>query len=160
MGCLITSSPSPPECTRESYFDNVRVCGVNTGFFNRFQSEVHAEMNCVCAAVEGGVSLKGCTTYISMPPCKNCFMHLKLSGVRRIVSRNRLCATISSYLATTDSITYEDIPDTDESKERRLKVVKESGREGDVEEMRRKRKRRKEIERERKERGKKERGVK
>ena len=87
-------------------------------------------------------------------------MHLKLSGVRRIVSRNRLCATISSYLATTDSIKYEDIPDTDESKERRLKVVKESGRGGDVEEMRRKRKRRKEIERERKERGKMERGVK
>ncbi|GMH70262.1 hypothetical protein TrLO_g1619 [Triparma laevis f. longispina] len=154
MGCLLVKG-EPPSYTRTSYFSQILTCSINTPFFTSFNSEVHAEINSISAAARSNINVDGSTAYISMPPCKNCFMSLKMAGVGRIVSRNRLCETITDYLTKVNTITYLDIPDTDISRERRLKIVEVTGRgvtatKEKIQEERKKRKIMKEEERERK----------
>lgn len=51
------------------------------------KSDVHAEANCLCACARRGLATEGCTIYITMPPCKNCFGLLQAAGISRIVFR-------------------------------------------------------------------------
>lgn len=46
---------------------------------------VHAEANAVAAAARVGVRLKGCTAYVTHPPCSRCAALLIQAGVERIV---------------------------------------------------------------------------
>jgi len=47
---------------------------------------VHAEMNAIMHAARIGVSLKGCTSYATWPPCTRCACALIQAGIRRVVS--------------------------------------------------------------------------
>ena len=68
------------------------------------------------------------TAYISMPPCKNCFQTLVSAGITRIISRNRILDQVQDFITSHPPLSYVDIPDTEASIARRLKVVTESGR--------------------------------
>jgi dCMP deaminase len=46
---------------------------------------VHAEENAIFQAAKLGVSLDGCTAYVTASPCKRCFKALVSVGVKRIV---------------------------------------------------------------------------
>jgi len=46
----------------------------------------HAEENAVCTAARMGVSIDGCTMYLSgLPPCCNCARMIIQSGIKRLV---------------------------------------------------------------------------
>jgi len=45
----------------------------------------HGEKNCIINAAKNGVSLDGCTFYITGFPCEECFAMLVQSGAKRIV---------------------------------------------------------------------------
>ena len=46
---------------------------------------VHAEANAVATAARSGVSLAGCTAYVTHPPCAQCAALLTQAGIRRVV---------------------------------------------------------------------------
>jgi cytidine deaminase len=49
-----------------------------------FQSEVHAEMWALSAAVRLGISIKGSTVYCTTYPCHLCWKHLYAAGIRKL----------------------------------------------------------------------------
>merc|ERR1712107_517874 len=51
--------------------------------------DVHAEVNALGLCARRGLSTEGASLYVTMPPCKRCFLTLASAGVRRMVSRNR-----------------------------------------------------------------------
>jgi dCMP deaminase len=62
----------------------------------KLQLVVHAEMNCITQAARYGISLKGCTMYLTAtgtegtvwggPPCCRCTVHVIQSGIKEVVS--------------------------------------------------------------------------
>jgi deoxycytidylate deaminase len=50
-------------------------------------SDLHAEIDALGQACRACQSTVGCTAYITIPPCKNCFAALVTFGIKRIVSR-------------------------------------------------------------------------
>ena len=63
---------------------------------NHEQSTVHAEQNAIADASKRGVSLNGCTAYITHYPCINCTKLLIASGIQEIkylndYKNNELC---------------------------------------------------------------------
>jgi len=49
--------------------------------------EIHAEALAICRSAARGISLTGCTVYVSFPPCNECFKLLVACGVKRCVFR-------------------------------------------------------------------------
>jgi len=45
----------------------------------------HAEENAIMHAARIGISLKGCTAYVTWPPCSRCARSLIQAGVREVV---------------------------------------------------------------------------
>lgn len=51
----------------------------------------HAEENAIMHAARIGVSLKGCTAYVTWPPCTRCARSLIQAGVREVAYPDALC---------------------------------------------------------------------
>lgn len=114
MGCILVRE-SKPLCM-----------AINTPLFSAHSSDVHAEINAIGKCARRGISTLGAVAYITMPPCKNCFMALQAAGVQRVVSRldqaNERVAAASLQLG----ITHHTVPDCDESEARRAALVAEN----------------------------------
>eukprot|EP00960_Hanusia_phi_P061029 764708-Hanusia_phi.AAC.3 len=113
----------------------------NTSLFAPMASDVHAEINAIAACARRGMAVGGSDAYISMPPCKNCFMALQAAGVRRVVSRVRNDNERVAAAAAAQNIEMLLVPDTPLREQRRAALVHAHG--GSQEEKER-------IERERK----------
>ena len=50
----------------------------------KYSVTAHAEANAVCASARIGVPLKGCTAYVSLPPCANCAVLLAQAGIKEV----------------------------------------------------------------------------
>lgn len=50
----------------------------------KYKVTAHAEANAIANAARAGISLKGCTAYVSLPPCSNCALLLVQAGITRI----------------------------------------------------------------------------
>ena len=46
--------------------------------------ELHAEMNTVLFAARTGISIEGCTMYVTLRPCDQCLKNLIQSGIKKI----------------------------------------------------------------------------
>jgi dCMP deaminase len=51
----------------------------------KYQLVVHAEENTLLYAARIGVPLKGCTAYVTWPPCTRCSVSLIQAGIMRVV---------------------------------------------------------------------------
>jgi deoxycytidylate deaminase len=138
------TSSTPPQ-PLEWYLSNIVSCSVNTPFYKPLTSDLHAEINSISHCSKRGIATAGCTAYITMPPCKDCFQALWVAGVRRIVSRQRPCEAVQTAMAEMSDLTMVDIRDTPESLARRADVVTRSGRGKSREQVENERKRRKEY---------------
>ena len=119
MGCLLVrgaSSEDPADqedksCGQKSilesgndnpnqYEENIhrRIIGAATNrpLYSERDSDVHAEIGAIGDAARRGHSTEGCTAYIAMPPCKNCFGALLSAGCRRIVSPRQPNKTVAT----------------------------------------------------------------
>jgi len=47
--------------------------------------EIHSEINAILSAAKNGISINGCTAYVTLEPCFNCSKNLSMSGIKRIV---------------------------------------------------------------------------
>lgn len=72
------------------------VIGVATNkpLYSELDSDVHAEIGAIGDAARHGNCTEGCTAYITMPPCKNCFGALISAGCKRIVSPRSASAVV------------------------------------------------------------------
>jgi dCMP deaminase len=50
----------------------------------KYSVTAHAETNAICSAARVGTPLKGCTAYISLPPCATCALLLAQAGITEI----------------------------------------------------------------------------
>lgn len=50
-----------------------------------FSRPVHAEMAAIIDAARRGVSIDGCSIYVTTFPCHNCAKHIIAAGLRRVV---------------------------------------------------------------------------
>ena len=55
---------------------------------NHEQSTIHAEQNAISDAASRGVTVNGCTAYITHYPCINCFKILIAAGINHIIYLN------------------------------------------------------------------------
>ena len=52
-------------------------------------STIHAEQNAICQAAQHGISLKGCTLYCKMEPCRVCAMLIISVGIKKVIAEKR-----------------------------------------------------------------------
>ena len=100
---LLISCRSPCErlhvgCVIVNKYNNIVSVGYN-GFLpgaphvsrvvnNHEQSTVHAEQNSISYAAKCGVSVDGCSAYVTHFPCINCAKILASSGIKKIFYHN------------------------------------------------------------------------
>lgn len=68
---------------------------------------VHAEANAVATAARAGVSLLGCTAYVTHPPCAQCAALMTQAGIKRVVSKGELRAEWVASLEAAETIMSE-----------------------------------------------------
>ena len=75
-----------------------RIIGVATNkpLYSELDSDVHAEIGAIGDAARRGNCTEGCTAYITMPPCKNCFGALISAGCKRVVSPRSASAVVEA----------------------------------------------------------------
>jgi deoxycytidylate deaminase len=71
------------------FYDSILAASTNQSLFNPKDSDIHAEIATLGECLRQGNSTKGCTVYITMPPCKRCFGALVSAGIGRIVSNQK-----------------------------------------------------------------------
>ncbi|CAE7198107.1 comEB [Symbiodinium natans] len=84
-------------------------------------SDLHAEVNAVGRCARLGRATEGSSVYVTMPPCKRCFMALIAAGVRRIVTRKEFLTQDSKDIQTAArrlDIAVKVVSDTAERRER------------------------------------------
>ncbi len=91
MGCLIVDPSVAIDATAElppGLTPAVISVGVNSPLFDADGSDVHAEVNAVASCAKRGIPTQGMTIYITMPPCKHCFMVLQVCSLAPPASHN------------------------------------------------------------------------
>jgi dCMP deaminase len=74
--------PGRPHCVDRPGISAPGCCGCN-----------HSEANAVALAAKRGVSLKGCTAYVTVSPCEACAKLLVMAGVVRVAYRREYRVT-------------------------------------------------------------------
>lgn len=99
MGCVLLQKPSDlSTCDNlmKAIEDSIISAEINRSLFKALSSDIHAEIGALGRANRLGRRTEGCTAYITMPPCKNCFTALVASGVKEIVSRHTFMPPVST----------------------------------------------------------------
>jgi dCMP deaminase len=107
MGCVLVKD------------GGIKAIATNTPLFQQYASDVHAEVNAVSACARSGVATEGATAYITMPPCKHCFMVLQAAGIKRMVSRHETLLSNCMQASEELRITWGVVKDTSEGDRRR-----------------------------------------
>jgi tRNA(Arg) A34 adenosine deaminase TadA len=104
MGCIIVKPRTPSHNLRDEdgqrsfnraeFYNAIIAASTNQSLFNPMDSDIHAEIATLGECLQRGNSTKGCTVYITMPPCKRCFGALVAAGIRTIVSNREYAKTI------------------------------------------------------------------
>jgi dCMP deaminase len=50
----------------------------------KYKVTAHAELNAVCNASRIGARLKGCTAYVTLPPCSSCALAMTQAGIKLV----------------------------------------------------------------------------
>ena len=50
---------------------------------------IHAEQNAICQAAKHGISLKGCSLYCKMEPCRVCAMLIISVGITKVITKKK-----------------------------------------------------------------------
>jgi len=72
-----------------------------------FGRTVHAEMDAIGTAAKTGISVKGCTMYVTTFPCHICARHIVSTGIERVVYIEPYHKSVASDLFS-DSIAVDD----------------------------------------------------
>ena len=100
MGCIIVRPNTEEEqniskTEKDFFFEKIIGASSNLSLFKPDDSDIHAEVAAIGVCSQNGNRTKGCTIYITMPPCKKCFGAIYAAGIRRIVTMKDCAPTIS-----------------------------------------------------------------
>ena len=95
MACAIVR-PQAVDDSSLSLLDRIITVANNTSVYKDRDSDNHAEINAIGQAAKFGTATNGCTSFITMPPCKRCFGALVAAGINRIVSTRPILEPILS----------------------------------------------------------------
>jgi deoxycytidylate deaminase len=127
MGCVIvrgeTAAPAPAASALAGQPPEIIARAINSPLFAANSSDTHAEVNAIAQCARRGVATAGATAYITMPPCRNCFMLLVAAGVARIVSRLTCATDRFAAVAAERGVTLAVVPDDAETEARRAALV-------------------------------------
>lgn len=79
MGCC---------CVRDD--KEVLVEAINSPLYGEGRSDVHAEASAICGAARRGLSLEGCSLYVTRAPCSRCYSLIAFAGISKIVAPTRM----------------------------------------------------------------------
>ena len=85
-GIAASATNSAPQHDEPLLYQRIIGVATNKPLYSELDSDVHAEIGAIGDAARRGHCTDGCTAYITMPPCKNCFGALISAGCKRIVS--------------------------------------------------------------------------
>ena len=133
MCCILVraseSSEHPADLSLEYFVSAIVSIGTNQAIYSSRSSDVHAEIVAIGQAARRGpnasrsCATEGCTAYITMPPCKNCFAALCAAGIRRIVSRYDCQCDSMFRAASRFGIELFTLKETQEQRERVTLIV-------------------------------------
>ncbi len=66
-----------------------KVVGEDGKFGMHCMRTIHAEQNAICQAAKHGISLKGCTLYCKMEPCRVCAMLIISVGITKVIAKKK-----------------------------------------------------------------------
>ena len=88
MACILVNPPTmDDQICEETIKSSIISVAINRSLYQEGRSDIHAEISALGSACRQGTKTEGCSVYITMPPCKNCFGALVTAGVKRIVTR-------------------------------------------------------------------------
>jgi deoxycytidylate deaminase len=126
MGCVIVRGETAPALAAPALAaqpPEIIARAINSPLFTANSSDTHAEVNAIAQCARRGVPTAGATAYITMPPCRNCFMLLIAAGVGRIVSRLACTAERYAAVAAERGVVLAAVPDDAETEARRAALV-------------------------------------
>ena len=95
-GRTLESERDDPNQYEENIHRRIIGAATNRPLYSKRDSDVHAEIGAIGDAARRGHSTEGCTAYIAMPPCKNCFGALVSAGCRRVVAPRQPNKTVAT----------------------------------------------------------------
>ncbi|GKY96967.1 hypothetical protein MPSEU_000655700 [Mayamaea pseudoterrestris] len=135
MACILVQ-PMPIEDTirfdslLSDYMSRIASIGTNQSLYSENSSDIHAEIVAIGQAARRkqdttfASPTEGCTAYITMPPCRNCFAALYVAGIRRIVSRYECKCQKTMDAAHEHNIEMDTVVESLEQRDRIKKLVK------------------------------------
>ena len=88
MACILVNPPTADDGICEQTIESSIISvAINRSLYQEGRSDIHAEIAALGLASRKGVKTEGCSVYITMPPCKNCFGALVTAGVKRVITR-------------------------------------------------------------------------
>jgi tRNA(Arg) A34 adenosine deaminase TadA len=112
------------ESLHTTFSSKIVSVGTNQPLFSINSSDIHAEIVAIGKAARRDkqsskdIATEGCTAYITMPPCKNCFAALVAAGIRRIVTRYDCHCQKTVHAAARYQIELVRVKETLEQRER------------------------------------------
>ena len=91
-----SATSGAPQHKEQPLFQRIIGVATNKPLYSELDSDVHAEIGAIGDAARRGNCTEGCTAYITMPPCKNCFGALMSSGCKRVVSPRSASAVVEA----------------------------------------------------------------
>lgn len=124
----------PPQHEEPLLYQRIIGVATNVPLYSELDSDVHAEIGAIGDAARRGNSTDGCTAYITMPPCKNCFGALMSAGCKRIVTPRSTSTIVEASAKARGVETVAVEPDViDRIKGRIHVLINEAGGDDDVE---------------------------
>ena len=84
----VGSPPTFPHCDEEGHLMKKVLEEDGTSRMHCVRT-IHAEQNAICQAAKYGISLKGCTLYCKMEPCRVCAMLIISVGITKVVAKKK-----------------------------------------------------------------------
>lgn len=79
MGCC---------CVRDG--KEIVIEAINSPLYGEGRSDVHAEASAICGAARLGLSLEGCSLYVTRAPCSRCYSLIAFAGISRIIAPSQM----------------------------------------------------------------------
>ena len=91
----VGSLPGFPHCDDDGHLMKKVVDDDGTARMHCVRT-IHAEQNAICQAAKHGISLKGCTLYCKMEPCRVCAMLIISVGITKVIAKKKYHAAQDS----------------------------------------------------------------
>jgi deoxycytidylate deaminase len=129
MACIITKKMRTKTTTLQEghsvdnsqMLHSILAVAINRPLYSSNDSDVHAEVCAIGHCASKGNATRGCTAYITMPPCKRCLAALVVAGIQTLVYPRKTPLYLKD-MANDHNLTLVNPNDNEEWARRRKRV--------------------------------------